>query len=92
MAATEQDIAAVEFELNRRLREHHREVEERLMAGERDFEVLSLAGNPVRYEVPGWLRHPYRRARFALALRAAVRQNREAASRPSSSVVSGETD
>lgn len=60
----------VEIEVARRMEEYYSEIERRILAGERDFEVTApLSDQPVRFQVPGWFRRPYRRARFEWALR-----------------------
>lgn len=70
MSATDEDIFAVHVEVNRRMEAHYSEIERRLLDGERDFEVKApLSGQSVRLQVPGWFRHPCRRARFEWVLR-----------------------
>lgn len=70
MSATDEDILMVEIEVARRTEAYHAEIERRILDGERDFEVKApLSGQSVRFQVPGWWRHPYMRARFEWVLR-----------------------
>jgi len=70
MSATDKDILMVELEVARRMEAYHSEIERRILDGERDFEVKApLSGEPVRFQVPGWWRHPVKRAQFERVLR-----------------------